>query len=475
MTRSPNHLSPEEFRKSGYAFIDWIAQYYQEVGDYPVTSQVAPGDTAAQLPAIAPEEGEPLERVLEDMNRIILPGLTHWASPNFFAYFPSNASPPAVLGDLLSSGLGTQGMLWATSPAATELETRMMDWLADLLGLPERFHSKGKGGGVIQDSASSAVLCAILAARERRSEGRVNAKGMVGGPRWVAYSSEHAHSSIEKGIRIAGIGSDNLRKVATGDAHQMDLDILERQIQADIQQGFTPFFVSATVGSTSSGAFDSVKGLGPLCAKYNLWLHVDAAMYGTAAVCPEYRWIHEGVEQADSYCFNPHKWMLTNFDCSAFWVSNRKDLIGALGIHPDYLQNRSTDSGQVIDYRDWQIPLGRRFRALKLWCVLRAYGAREIRQVVRHHVALTQDFAGWVEAEPRFELCAPHPFNLVCFRLKGSDEENRKLMNRLNDSGRLYLTHCTLNGRFVLRFCVGQWSTKEEHVRQAWSEILGSI
>ena len=475
MSDSPKHLSPEEFRTYGYAFIDWIARYHEEVGEMPVMSRVAPGDILNQLPLHPPEAGESLTAVLEDMNRIILPGLTHWASPNFYAYFPSNASPPAVLGDLLSAGLGTQGMLWATSPSATELETRMMDWLVDLLGLPERFHSTGQGGGVIQDSASSAVLCAILAARERVSNGAINAHGLKEGAQLVAYSSLHAHSSIEKGIRIAGIGSANLRKIATGEAHQMDLEALERQIQADIQAGLRPFFLSATVGSTSSGAFDSVEGLGPICEKYNIWLHVDAAMYGTAAVCPEYRWIHDGVEMADSYSFNPHKWMLTNFDCSAFWVADRRDLIGALGIHPDYLQNRSTDSGEVIDYRDWQIPLGRRFRALKLWCVLRAYGSEQIRAVIRHHVALTQQFAQWVSSDERFEVCAPHPFNLVCFRLKGSDEVNRDLMNRLNDSGRLYLSHCTLNGRFVMRFCVGQWSTELSHVSRAWQDILGSI
>lgn len=475
MSTSPKHLSSEEFRQQGYAFVDWIAEYYERVGELPVAAQVKPGDVSGQLPLSPPESGESLSAVLKDMDEIILPGLTHWASPNFFAYFPSNASPPAVLGDLLSAGLGTQGMLWITSPAATELETRMMDWLAILLDLPDQFRSHGAGGGVIQDSASSAVLCAILAARERISEGTTNAKGLGVASTMVAYASEHAHSSIEKGIRIAGIGSENLRKIKTSDAHQMDIDALENRIQQDIAAGLQPFFVSATVGSTASGAFDSVGGLGTLCERYGLWLHVDAAMYGTAAVCPEYRWIHEGLELADSYAFNPHKWMLTNFDCCAFWVADRRDLIGALGIHPDYLQNRSTDSGDVIDYRDWQIPLGRRFRALKLWCVLRSYGAGEIRQVVRFHVALTQAFASWVEMDERFELCAPHPFNLVCFRLKGSDQSNRDLMDRLNDSGRLYLSHCTLNGQFVLRFCVGQWSTEMRHVQSAWSEILGSI
>lgn len=469
------HMSPEEFKANGYAFIDWIAKYYEEVGAYPVMSQVSPGDVAAQLPEEPPEHGEPMDAVLRDMSEIIVPGLTHWASPNFFAYFPSNASPPSVLGDLLSSGLGTQGMLWATSPAATELETRVMDWLATLLDLPAVFRSTGMGGGVIQDSASSATLSAILAARERCTQGKTNAEGVGYHGTLVAYSSEHAHSSIEKGIRIAGIGSKNLRKVPTLSAHQMDVSALQGMVKEDIARGCIPFFVSATVGSTASGAFDDIEALAKVCAAHDIWLHVDAAMYGTAAACPEFRWIHSGLDLAQSYCFNPHKWMLTNFDCCAFWVADRRDLIGALGIHPDYLQNRATDSGTVIDYRDWQIPLGRRFRALKLWCVLRAYGTRKIREMIRHHVSMTQRFASWVEAHPRFELCAPHPFNLVCFRLKGSDADNRALMDRLNDSGQLYLSHCVLHGRFTIRLCVGQWSTEIQHVQKAWSEILGSI
>ena len=350
-----------------------------------------------------------------------------------------------------------------------------MDWLAVLLALPKQFHSKGPGGGVIQDSASSATLSAILAARERCTQGRTNAEGLATHAPLVAYASEHAHSSIEKGIRIAGIGSQNLRKVPTLSAHEMDVKALEKSILEDIERGCCPFFVSATVGSTASGAFDDIEALAEVCSAHNIWLHVDAAMYGTAAACPEYRWIHRGLDRADSYCFNPHKWMLTNFDCCAFWVSDRKDLIGALGIHPDYLQNRATDSGDVIDYRDWQIPLGRRFRALKLWCVLRAYGTQNIREIIRNHVAMSQAFATWVAADARFELCAPHPFNLVCFRLKGSDADNRALMNRLNDSGALYLSHCTLHGRFTMRMCIGQWSTEMKHVQQAWSEILGSL
>jgi len=472
MSENSNHMSPEEFRRNGYAVIEWIARYMEEVGEYPVMSRVSPGEILDALPAAAPDHGsKDVLPILKDMDEIILPGITHWASPKFFAYFPSNASPPAILGDLMSSGLGVQGMLWVTSPAATELEIRMMDWLATLLQLPKRFHSGGNGGGVIQDSASSSVLCAILAARERVTQGQSNREGLSGTQPLTAYSSTEAHSSIEKGLRIAGIGSQGLRKVGVDEQFSIDLVALRAQIEADIAAGFRPFFVSATLGSTSSGAFDSVVGLGALCQEYDLWLHVDAAMFGTAAACPEYRWIHEGLELADSYCFNPHKWMLTNFDCCAFWVADRKDLIGALGIHPDYLQNRATDSGDVTDYRDWQIPLGRRFRALKLWFVLRTYGVEGIQRVVREHVGLTQMFAELVCAAPAFELCAPHPFNLVCFRLRGGDTENRQLMEALNDSGALYLSHTTLNDQFVLRFCVGQWATEECHVQEAWTRI----
>ena len=328
--------------------------------------------------------------MLRDVDQIIMPGLTHWQSPNFFAYFPANASGPSILGDLLSSGLGVQGMLWATSPACTELETHVLDWLVDLLGLPERFRSSTAGGGVIQDSASSSTLTALLAARERASGGAVNEHGAGHGAprqRLTVYTSRDAHSSIEKAVKIAGLGRDNLRLVDTDGRHAMRVDALEAALAADRDAGAIPAMVCATVGTTSSGAVDPVRAIGALCRREQVWLHVDAAHAGSATICPEHRRLIDGVEHADSYTFNPHKWLLTNFDCSCFWVADRAALIDALSVLPEYLRNRATDSGAVIDYRDWHVPLGRRFRALKLWFVIRHYGAEGLRAHVRTSIA----------------------------------------------------------------------------------------
>ena len=358
------HMSPDEFRRHGHEVIDWIADYYSRIESFPVLSQAKPGDIRGSLPAGAPAQGEDFASLLKDVDKLILPGITHWQSPNFFAYFSSNASGPAILGDLLSSGLGVQGMLWATSPACTELETRVLDWLVPALGLPEKFLSTKTGGGVIQDTASSATLCAVLAARERATNFSSNEEGCRG--KLVAYTSAHAHSSIEKAVKIAGIGSENLRLIEVDERFAMKPESLAAAIEKDQQSGLKPFFVCATVGTTSSNAIDPVKEIGEICRENNLWLHVDAAMSGTAALCPEFRYLHDGLEFADSYCFNPHKWMFTNFDCDCFYVADRKALIQALSVLPEYLRNQATESGAVIDYRDWQIPLGRRFRSLEV-------------------------------------------------------------------------------------------------------------
>ena len=333
---------------------------------------------------------------------MILPGVTHWQSPNFFAFFPANTSGPAILGDLISSGLGVQGMLWVTSPACTELETHVMDWMADLLALPERFKSSSSGGGVIEDSASSATLCALLAARERATGLAANERGPDG--RLVAYTSSQAHSSVEKAVKIAGIGRQNLRLIEVDENFAMRPERLREQMQKDRQAGLQPFFVVATLGTTSSNAFDPLAEIGEICRQEGAWLHVDGAMAGVAAICPEYRALFAGLELADSYCTNPHKWMFTNFDCDCFFVASRADLIRALSILPEYLRNQATESGAVIDYRDWQVPLGRRFRALKLWFVIRYYGVQGLQHHIRQHVALAQEFAGWVAAAQDFEL-----------------------------------------------------------------------
>lgn len=462
-------MTPDEFRTQGHAVIEWVARYMEEVERFPVLSQVCPGDIRARLPARPPERGESMDAVLHDMDTIILPGITHWQSPNFYAFFPANTSGASILGDLLSAGINAQGMMWINSPAYTELETHVMDWVVDLLGLPERFLSSGLGGGVIEDSASSSTLCAILAARERATGFAGNNRGCDGN--LVAYASTQTHSSLEKGIRVSGVGSDNLRLVGVDETYAMRPDLLEEAILADEAAGRQPFLVVATVGTTSSNAFDPLPAIGDICQRHGLWLHVDGAMCGTAAVCPEYRFIHKGLEAADSYVFNPHKWMFTGFDCSCFFVADRAGLVGALSILPEYLRNAATASGTVIDYRDWQIPLGRRFRSLKLWMTIRHYGVEGLRYHIRRHVALAQELATWVQEDVDFELAAPAPLNLVCFRHRAGDEINQAIMDRVNRSGAMYISHTRLDDRLTLRMCVAQANTEAEHVHRAWELI----
>lgn len=463
------HMTPEEFRRHGKAVVDWIADYFERVESYPVLSRAKPGEIRAMLPQNAPDAGEPFDAILADIERVILPGITHWQSPNFFAYFPSNNSFPSILGELLSAGLGVQGMLWATSPACTELETHVLDWLVPMLGLPEKFLSSRAGGGVIQDTASSSALCALLAARERATKFASNERGCDA--RLVAYTSAQAHSSIEKAVKIAGIGRENLRLIEVDENFAMRADALDSQIRKDLEAGRLPCFVSATVGTTSSNAMDPLAEIGRICRHHHIWLHVDAAMSGTAALCPEFRWIHEGLELADSYCFNPHKWMFTNFDCDCLYVADRKSLTEALGILPEFLRNRATESGSVIDYRDWQIPLGRRFRSLKLWFVIRHYGVEGLQHQVRRHVALARQFAEWVRASREFELAAPVPLNLVCFRHTAGDAANQAILDGLNRSGEMYLTHTRLSGKLTLRMSIGQTHTQLSHVEKAWRKI----
>ncbi|WP_396327645.1 pyridoxal-dependent decarboxylase [Jatrophihabitans lederbergiae] len=464
-------MSPDEFRRHGHQVIDWIADYHERLESFPVLSQASPGNVRASLPADPPERGEGFESVLADLDRVIMPGITHWQHPSFFAFFPANASGPAILGDLLASGLGVQGMLWATSPAATELETHMLDWLATLLGLDPRFRSDSAGGGVIQHSASDAALVALVAALHRVSGGATETAGTAAG-RFTVYTSEQTHSSVEKACRVAGVGSAALRKLRIDPATQAaDAGHLADLLAADVAAGYTPALVVASVGATGTGALDPVGTLADLAHEHGAWLHVDAAWAGVAAVCDELRWINAGVEKADSYCTNPHKWLLTNFDCNAFWVADRAALIGALSILPEYLRNEATESGEVFDYRDWQVPLGRRFRALKLWTVLRWYGARGLRDHIRGHVALAQEFAGWVAADGRFELLAPHPLALVTFALRAGDAATRSALHAVNASGDAYLTHTLVNGRLAIRMAIGSVLTERRHVEAAWHAI----
>jgi aromatic-L-amino-acid decarboxylase len=466
------HMTPEEFRRYGHEVIDWIVEYYEQVESLPVLSQVEPGDIRAALPDQPPEKGESFEAVLRDLDDVLLPGITHWQHPSFFAFFPANASGPAILGDLIASGLGVQGMLWATSPAATELETHVLDWFATLLGLPDRFRSD-RGGGVIQHSASDAALVALVAALHRISGGATERLGVRTG-RYGVYTSTQTHSSVEKACRIAGLGSDALHKIDTDPAtlaarpeHLRDL------IARDVADGIVPALVVATVGTTGTGAVDPVREFGAIAREHGAWLHVDGAWAGVAAVAPEFRWLNDGLELADSYSTNPHKWLLTNFDCDTFWVADRAALVGALSILPEYLRNSATESGAVIDYRDWHVPLGRRFRALKLWTVIRWYGAEGLREHIRTGVALAQEFASWVAADERFEIVAPHPLALVTFRLRAGDEATRALMERVNASGELYLTHTSVDGKVALRMSIGATLTERRHVKAAWDALSG--
>jgi aromatic-L-amino-acid decarboxylase len=461
-------MTPEQFRRYGREVVDWIADYYERIESFPVLSQVSPGDVRAALPADPPEHGEPFEALLRDMDEIVLPGITHWQHPSFFGFFPANASGPAILGDLLASGLGVQGMLWATSPAATELETHVLDWFATLLGLPDRFSSRGAGGGVIQHSASDSALVALLAALHRASGGATEHAG-VGTARYAVYTSNQTHSSVEKACRIAGLGAGALRKLDVDPVtHAARPEHLRELLAGDRADGVVPALVVASVGATGTGAIDPVRELATIAREAGAWVHVDGAWAGVAAVAPELRWLNDGLELVDSYCTNPHKWLLTNFDCDTFWVAERAALVGALSILPEYLRNAASESGAVIDYRDWQVPLGRRFRALKLWAVIRWYGAEGLREHVRGHVTLAQEFASWVEADERFELLAPHPLALVTFRLRAGDDATRALMERANASGQMYLTHTSVNGQVALRMAIGATLTERRHVEAAW-------
>lgn len=463
------HMTPDDFNKYGKMVLSWITEYYRTIESRPVLSQVHPGEIRAMLPPDAPLQGESFEKILKDIDEIVMPGISHWQSPNFFAFFPANTSFPSILGELLSAGLGVQGMLWATSPACTEVETHVLDWLVDMMGLPTAFKSTGNGGGVIQDTASSAALAAVLAGRERATKHQSNVQGCDG--RLTAYASTQAHSSIEKAVKIAGIGKNQLRLVDVDEQFAMRPEILAAQIKKDMENGFTPCFVSANVGSTSSNAMDPLEKIGKICRDHGIWFHVDAAMSGTAAICPEFRWILHGLEFADSFCFNPHKWMFTNFDCDVFYVANRCELTDTFTLMPEYLRNQASESGQVIDYRDWHIQLGRRFRSLKLWFVIRHYGVEGLQNHIREHVRLAQWFAEQIRQSNEFELIVEPPLNLVCFRHKGGDKVNQEIMNSLNAGGKIYLTHTKLNDQLVLRLSVGQTSTEERHVEAAWQMI----
>ncbi len=463
-------MDSNEFRRYGHEIVEWIARYFENVEQYPVKSRVRPGEIKNALPELPPSGSESFDLFMKDFDEVIMPGITHWQSPNFFAYFPANSSPPSVLAEMLTAALGAQCMLWETSPAAAELEERMMEWLRSMTGIPPEFE------GVIQDSASSATLAALITAREKVTRFRSNREGLSDAGRLRIYVSTQTHSSVEKGAGIAGFGRDNLVKVAVRSDFSMDPGALEMAIQKDIAQGYVPCCAVATLGTTGTTAIDPLREIGVICRKHGIWLHVDAALGGTALLLPEMRWMADGIEYVDSLVFNPHKWMFTNFDCSAYFVRDAASLIRSFEILPEYLKTRTR--GEVNDYRDWGIPLGRRFRALKLWAVIRSYGVEGLQSAIRGHIRLAKMLAGLIEADRNFGLMAPVPLNTVCFRYcpagmsdKDANTLNEKINHALNDTGKIYLTHTKVEGRYVLRMVTAQTGVAERHVLQAWDLI----
>lgn len=466
---------PNDFRKEAHRMADRIADYYEQIEQYPVKSQSKPGEVISRLPLLPPENSEAISDIMQDFENIIMPGITHWQHPSFFAYFPANTSYPSILGEMLTAALAQQGMVWETSPAAAELEERMMEWLKELCGLPPQFT------GVIQDTASASTLAALVSARERLSEYTINHNGFCTEKKFRIYCTSETHSSIEKAARIAGFGSGNIVKVAVDGQYAMIPEALNEAIYSDVLHGFTPCCVVATIGTTGCTAVDPVKPIGEICHKYGIWLHVDGAFAGTALVLPEMRHWAEGLELADSYVFNPHKWMFTNFDCSAYFVRDKEALIRTFEILPEYLKTGSR--GLVNDYRDWGVALGRRFRALKLWFVIRNFGATGIRERIKKHVDLAKWLTEQLNASPNFELLTNTRFTLVCFRYKPSnitDEEqlnnlNIQLEQSLNNSGKLYITHTKLSGKYTLRLVIAQTYVEERHVKEAWEFICNFV
>ncbi|KAK1290117.1 Tyrosine decarboxylase 1 [Acorus calamus] len=474
-----NGLKPmdaEQLRENAHRMVDFIADYYKSIESFPVLSQVQPGYLRDLLPDSAPHQPETLQDVLDDVRHKIMPGVTHWQSPDFYAYFPSNSSTAGFLGEMLSAGLNIVGFSWVTSPAATELEVIVLDWLAKILKLPEQFLSSGRGGGVIQGTASEAVLVVLLAARDKAL--RKFGKNSI--ERLVVYSSDQTHASLQKACQIAGIYPENYRVLKTSPSTNFALDpnVVCETISQDVAAGFIPFFICATVGTTSSTAVDPLSALGKIAKAKDMWFHVDAAYAGSACICPEYCHYINGVEEADSFNMNTHKWFLTNFDCSALWVKDRSALIQSLSTNPEYLNNKASQENGVVDFKDWQIPLGRRFRSLKLWMVMRLYGVENLQNYIRKHIKLAEYFEELIISDSRFEVAAPRTFSLVCFRLLplACDQDdgyklNYNLLDAVNLSGKIFISHTVLSGKYVLRFAVGAPLTEERHVKAAW-EVL---
>jgi aromatic-L-amino-acid decarboxylase len=460
--------SSEEFRKYAHQFVDWMADYMKDIEQYPVKSQVEPRDIYDKIKNKIPTKSESLDNIFQDFKDLIIPGITHWQSPNYFAYFPANTSPPSILAEMLSATMGIQGMKWETSPASTELEEKMMEWLRDNMGIPKQWT------GVIHDSASMATLVSIITAREVFSKYNINKEGFEGFTKFRVYCSEETHSSIEKGAKIAGIGQKNVIKITTNDRLELRHDLLLEQIKTDISNGYQPLCIIAAIGTTGTMSIDPLEDISNIAKEFKIWLHVDAAYAGSALFLPEYRYMIKGIKKADSFVFNPHKWLFTNFDCTAYFMKDKHAAINTFSILPEYLKTQT--DGIVSNHCDWGIPLGRRFRSLKLWFVMRYYGLEGIQRKLRHHINL----AIWLESKiiesSDFELLTPRGLNLVCFRYKPAgikDEEklnklNEKLMHKLNASGSIYLTHTRVKGSFTLRMAIGQTNVEKSHIENAW-------
>ncbi|XP_006285284.2 probable tyrosine decarboxylase 2 [Capsella rubella] len=473
-------MDSELLREQGHIMVDFIADYYKNLQDspqdFPVLSQVQPGYLRDMLPHSAPDQPDSLKKLLDDVTKKIMPGLTHWQSPSYFAYYASSTSVAGFLGEMLSAGLSVVGFTWQTSPAATELEIIVLDWLAQLLQLPDHFLSTGNGGGVIQGTACEAVLVVVLAARDRI----LKQVGKTSLPRLVVYASDQTHSSFRKACLIGGIHEENIRVLKTDSSTNYGLppESLEEAISHDLAKGFIPSFVCATVGTTSSAAVDPLVPLGKIAKKNGIWMHVDAAYAGNACICPEYRKYIDGVENADSFNMNAHKWLFANQTCSPLWVKDRYALIDALKTNPEYLDYKVSKRDEVVNYKDWQISLSRRFRSLKLWMVLRLYGSENLRNFIREHVDLAKQFEAYVSQDPRFEVVTSRYFSLVCFRLVPLDadedkcnQRNRELLAAVNSTGKIFISHTALSGKFILRFAVGAPLTEEKHVTEAWQII----
>ncbi len=464
-------MDSKQFREEAHKLVDWMADYFEEVENYPVKPDVQPGDILKQLPDSAPQKSESFDAMFEDFKEIIIPGMTHWESPNFMGYFPANKSYPSVLAEMLTATLGAQCMSWLTSPAATELEERVMEWLCETIGLPDSFT------GVIQDTASTSTLCALLMAREQITDFEINESGFSDDHTFAVYCSSETHSSIEKDVKITGFGRKNLRKIPVDEDFALQPDELEKAIRKDLEKGYKPAAVVATIGTTGSTAIDPLEEIGEICSEYDAFLHVDAAYAGTALLLPEMRWMNKGIEYVDSFVFNPHKWMFTNFDCSAFYVQDEALLVRTFEIMPEYL--KTPEDQRVKNYRDWGIPLGRRFRALKLWFVLRSFGVEGLQEKIRHHISLAQNLKEEIENHEHFELLAPVPLNTICFRYhpanfsdeKKLDEINEQLLNQIQESGDLFLTHTKLDGKYTIRIVIGNTNVEKRHVDKAWNLI----